>query len=122
MKRVVLIDDDQMVRKLLSRAVRRWGLEPVGEAENGVAGLEVVAQTAPDVVIIDCSMPEMDGIETTRRLLAETPDLKVIAYTGDVANEEQMREAGAIEFIQKGESIDDVRAALERLDLTGPPS
>ena len=115
MTRVVLIDDDQMVRKLLSRALRRWGYELVGEAQNGVIGLEVVAETTPDMVIIDCSMPEMDGIETTKRLLDVTPGLKVIAYTGDVANEARMREAGAAEFIQKGSPIHDIKAALDRL-------
>lgn len=115
MARVVLIDDDRRVRKLLGRALRKWGLEPVGEAGDGVAGLAVVAETLPDVVIIDCSMPGMDGIETTKRLLERDPGLKVIAYTGDVANEARMLEAGAVAFIQKGDSLDLVRSALEGL-------
>ena len=115
MARVVLIDDDQQVRKLLGRALRKWGLEVVGEAEDGMTGLAVVAETEPDIVIIDCSMPGMDGIETTKRLLAETPDLKVVAHTGDIANESGMREAGVVDFIQKGDSLDLMRSALERL-------
>ena len=115
MTRVVLIDDDQQVRKLLGRALRRWGFEVVGEAEDGMTGLAVVAETGPDIVIVDCSMPGIDGIETTKRLLAETPDLKVVAHTGDIANESGMRAAGAVDFIQKGDSLDLMRSALERL-------
>ena len=115
MTRVVLIDDDQQVRKLLGRALRKWGFEVVGEAENGAAGLVVAAETLPDIVIIDCSMPEMDGIETTKRLLAQFPDLKVVAHTGDLANEPGMRKAGALEFVQKGDSLDAMLAALSRL-------
>lgn len=115
MTRVVLIDDDQQVRKLLGRALRKWGYEVVGEAENGAIGLSVVAETAPEVVIVDCSMPEMDGIETTKKLMAQAPGVKVIAYTGDIANESGMREAGAIDFIQKGDSLEQLRSALRRL-------
>lgn len=115
MTRVVLIDDDQQVRKLLGRALSKWGFEVVGEAENGSVGLTVVAETRPDIVIIDCSMPEMDGIETTKRLLALTPDLKVIAHTGDITNEPGMRKAGAMEFVQKGDSLDVMRSVLARL-------
>lgn len=115
MKRVVLIDDDQQVRKLLGRALRKWGFEVVGEAENGAVGLSVVSEAAPDVVIVDCSMPEMDGIETTKKLMTQAPGVKVIAYTGDIANESRMREAGAVEFIQKGDSLELVHSALQRL-------
>lgn len=74
--RIVVIDDHDVVRSTLRRSFERHSdIEVVGEAEGGEAGLEVVRVTNPDVVIVDAAMPGMDGAETIRRLLEESPFL-----------------------------------------------
>ena len=80
--RVVVVDDQALVRAGLRMILRAEpDLEVVGEAGNGQEALEVVAATAPDVVLMDVRMPEMDGIEATRRLAAGPGAARVLMLT-----------------------------------------
>lgn len=80
--RVVLVDDEAMVRVGLRMVLTAEpDIEVVGEAADGGAAVEVVAQTAPDVVLMDVRMPEVDGIEGARRVLAQSPEVKVVVLT-----------------------------------------
>ena len=80
--RVVLVDDEAMVRVGLRMVLTAEpDIEVVGEAADGGAAVEVVAQTAPDVVLMDVRMPAVDGIEGARRVLAQSPDVKVVVLT-----------------------------------------
>jgi len=80
--RVVLVDDEAMVRVGLRMVLTAEpDIEVVGEAADGGAAVGVVAQTAPDVVLMDVRMPEVDGIEGARRVLALSPEVKVVVLT-----------------------------------------
>jgi len=80
--RVVVVDDQALVRAGLRMILRAEpDVEVVGEAGDGRAALEVVAATAPDVVLMDVRMPEMDGIEATRRLTAVPGSARVLVLT-----------------------------------------
>ena len=80
--RVVLVDDEAMVRDGLRMVLTAEpDIEVVGEAADGGAAVGVVAQTAPDVVLMDVRMPEVDGIEGARRVLAKSPEVKVVVLT-----------------------------------------
>ena len=80
--RVVLVDDEAMVRVGLRMVLTAEpDLEVVGEAEDGGAAEAVVRETRPDVVLMDVRMPRVDGIEGARRVLAATPEVKVVVLT-----------------------------------------
>ena len=81
MTRVVVVDDQELVRSGFALILERAGLEVVGVAADGLEALAVVAETLPDVVLMDVRMPRLDGIEATRRLVADHPGTKVLALT-----------------------------------------
>jgi len=72
--RVVVADDQQLVRTGFRMILAADGIEVVGEAADGVAAIEVVRRTRPDVVLMDIRMPELDGLEATRLILSEPRD------------------------------------------------
>jgi pilus assembly protein CpaE len=76
----VIVVDDQAPFRMAARAVirRSEGFSLAGEAENGVKALELANEIHPDVVLMDINMPEMGGIEATRRIVADLPETFVI--------------------------------------------
>jgi DNA-binding NarL/FixJ family response regulator len=80
--RVALVDDEAMVRVGLRMVLSAEpDLEVVGEAADGGAAVAMVAETSPDVVLMDVRMPGVDGIEGARRVLAAAPDVRVVVLT-----------------------------------------
>jgi DNA-binding NarL/FixJ family response regulator len=85
----VVIVDDQAPFRMAARAVlrRTEGFELVGEAANGLEAITVVSEKHPDLVLMDINMPDMGGIEATRRIMAERPETVVIlCSTYDVSD------------------------------------
>ena len=82
MIKVLLADDQELIRQSLSFVMsRQEDIEMVGTAANGREALELVEEKQPDVVLLDIRMPEMDGVECTRRIKQEFPGIKVIILT-----------------------------------------
>jgi len=116
--RVLLVDDHEMVRIGLAAVLgTEDGIEVVGEAGNGMDGLRLAREYAPDVVLMDLVMEGMDGIETTRRLTEEMPGIRVIVLTSFLDDEKMypVIEAGAFSYLLKtsraSEIADAIRAA-----------
>ncbi|HEX2646278.1 MAG TPA: response regulator [Candidatus Dormibacteraeota bacterium] len=81
MARILLIDDDDAVRRVMRSVLERKGHE-VLEANNGKAGVQLLAEHAVDLVITDIFMPEQDGVETVRQMRIAFPQVKVIVASG----------------------------------------
>jgi len=118
MARVLLVDDHEMVRIGLAAVLgTEEGIEVVGEAGNGMDGLRLAREYKPDVVLMDLVMEGMDGIETTRRIMEEMPDCRVIVLTSFLDDEKMypVIEAGAFSYLLKtsraSEIADAIRAA-----------
>ena len=113
--RVMLVDDHNVVRSGLATFLRAYDdLELVGEAKNGLEALNLCRKKKPDVILMDLMMPEMDGIAATRAILADYPDIKIIAMTSFEEEElvQGVLAAGAISYLLKNVSSDELAAAI----------
>lgn len=85
--RVMLVDDQPLVRNGIASLLRAHGHEVVAEAGNGREALARVGQTSPDLILMDIRMPEMGGLEATRLIKAQHPEVKIVMLT--VSDDEQ---------------------------------
>jgi two-component system NarL family response regulator len=109
-----LVDDHPFYRHGLSSLLERSGIEVVGEASNGVAALEVVEQTAPDVVVMDLNMPRLSGVEATRRMTEQNPATKVLVLSVSVEEADVVDAimAGARGYLLKDGPVEEVVAGI----------
>jgi PAS domain S-box-containing protein len=113
--RVMLVDDHRIVRDGLAGILEdQPGIEVVAEAADGREAIEMVDRAAPDVIVMDVSMPRMDGVEATERILRERPHIRVIGLSmhekRDLA--EAMLRAGATRYLTKGGPSTELIAAI----------
>jgi DNA-binding NarL/FixJ family response regulator len=121
--RILLADDHKIVRDgLRSLLEKQQGMEVVGEAENGRRALELAHQKKPDVVIMDVSMPDLNGIEATRQMLADQPRVRVIALSmhSDRRLVAGMLQAGASGFLLKDCAFDELARAINAVMCNQP--
>jgi DNA-binding NarL/FixJ family response regulator len=124
MIRVVVVDDHAVVRDGISRLLDSAdGIEVIGSAADGAEAQAVVAGTAPDVVLMDLSMPVVDGVTATRRITAEHPDVRVVVLTtfADKQRILDALDAGAAGYLLKDAQPDEVIAAVRAVVTGGAP-
>lgn len=118
--RIVLVDDHKILREALRAVLEREAdIAVVGEAENGHEAIQIVRELRPDLVLMDNGMPQMSGIETTRHLLREFPELKVLALStfSDRRIILQMLDAGASGYVVKSAGQNELLRAIRSVAL-----
>lgn len=105
--RILIADDHSLFRDGLRSLLQAQGHEIVGEAKNGREAIELVRQLKPELVLMDVQMPELDGIEATRRIVAEMPEMKVVILT---ASEEESKLFDAIKSGAQGYLLKNLEA------------
>lgn len=115
--RVVLAEDNLPLRTLLRFTLMSDArLEVVGEAGDGVQSLELVRDLQPDLLVLDLSMPVMDGLEVLEALRGRSsPVIAVLTGFDDPDLEAQARDAGAAAYLTKGSAFDGLAASLVEL-------
>lgn len=113
--KVLLVDDHTIVRQGLKALLGfQDGIEVVGEAEDGRQAIEKAKELVPDIIVIDITMPNLNGIEATRQLKKINPEMKVLVLTVH-DNEEyihQVLQAGASGYLLKESAVSDLVSAI----------
>lgn len=116
--KLLIVDDHQMIREgLKSLLERETGFSVVGEAEDGRQAMDLAARRMPSVVVMDVSMPGLNGIDTTRHLLRAQPTLKVVALSGhgDRNYVSEMLKAGASAYVLKHSAYEELARAIREV-------
>ena len=113
--RILLADDHTVVRDSLAHLLQMQpGMEVVGQASDGLMALALARQLQPDVILMDVGMPQLDGIEATQRMVAESPCIRVIGFSMHQESEvvAAMYKAGAVAYLSKTTNPDGLIAAI----------
>lgn len=112
--KTVLAEDLRMVRECFRAVLESAGFQVIGEAANGHEAIDLARRLRPDVVVMGIEMPELNGIDATRRLTAEVPGIRVLALSkhADRRSVIAMLEAGAAGYLLKTSAVEDLLIAL----------
>ena len=115
--KVLICDDVAQLRFLYRRWLEREpDMDPVGEAVDGVAAVELTAKLSPDIVLLDINMPIKDGLDALREIRSSDPHVKVIMLSG--LHDERLalmaEDLGAVDYIVKGTDLVEVGARIRK--------
>ena len=111
---VLLVDDHALFRRGLRELLEQHGVEVVGEGSDGNAGVRLACELLPDVVVMDLSMPNLNGVEATRRLIERAPTSRVLMLTVSSAEPDVLEAllAGACCYVLKDAPVEQVITAI----------
>jgi DNA-binding NarL/FixJ family response regulator len=118
--RLLLADDHRMLREGLRRSMSEEGFDVVGEASDGLEAIKLSEELAPDVILMDVTMPELDGVEAARRIHAAQPEIRVVMLTMHADSDvvASAIRAGASGYLVKDCSTEEIADAV-RLAVSG---
>ena len=116
-KKVLVVDDAAFMRIKLKDILEKNNYEVVGEAENGIEAIEKYKEVSPDIVTMDITMPEMDGVEALKEIKALDADAKILMCSamGQQSMVMDAIRAGAVDFIVKPFDTERVIHALDKV-------
>ena len=116
MSSILIVDDAAFMRMMIKDILTKNGFEVAGEAENGLVAVESYFTLSPDLVIMDITMPEMDGIEAVKKIRQNDPSAKIIMCSamGQQAMVIESIQSGAKDFIVKPFQADRVLEAVKK--------
>jgi DNA-binding NarL/FixJ family response regulator len=120
--RILIADDHAIVRQGLRSLIEsQGGMEVVGEAEDGQRAVRLATESSPDVVIMDVTMPDLNGVEATRQIIQKNPNVKVIVLSmhPDKHIVRESLKAGASGYVLKSYLFDELCRALEAVAAGG---
>ncbi len=115
--KIMVVDDSSIIRKIIERGVTDKNYQLVGTASNGLEAIELFKQTLPDIVTLDITMPEMNGLVVLEHLLAIKTDVQVIVISAlsDKGTAIEAIKKGAKSFIPKPFTTEQVQKTIEKL-------
>jgi DNA-binding NarL/FixJ family response regulator len=119
--RVLIIDDNEGVRRLIRASVESIGLDVCGEAGDGFSGVERAKELQPDVILLDLSMPEMNGAEAASVLKSTMPDVLIVLFTMYEFGEALAAAVGVDVVLCKTDGVSKLTAYLKSLDRAAKP-
>lgn len=116
MAKVLIVDDAAFMRMMIKDILEKNGYEIVGEAANGAIAVDMYQKEKPDIVTMDITMPDVDGIEAVRRIKAIDPEAKIVMCSamGQQSMVMDAIKAGARDFIVKPFQADRVLEAIQK--------
>ena len=116
-KKVLITDDTAFMRMTLRNVLEKSGYEVVAEAEDGIQAVEKYQELKPDLVTMDITMPNMDGITAIKKIMAEDPQAKIVVVSamGQKALVIEALNSGAKDFIVKPFQPDRIVEALQKV-------
>ncbi|WP_420318918.1 response regulator [Ekhidna sp.] len=116
-KKLLIVDDSSVMRRTIEKNLENYDLEIIGQAANGVEAVQMVMDKKPDVVTLDITMPEMDGIACLEEIMKINPETKVMIITAlaDKLTGLIALDRGARGFMYKPVNADDLSKAFDKL-------
>ncbi|MEM7612738.1 MAG: response regulator transcription factor [Pseudomonadota bacterium] len=118
-KKIVIVDDHQLVRDGLASLIHDLDddFEIIGQGSNGSEAIALAAALRPDIILMDVAMPDMNGIDATRRILDNNPEIKIIALSMHAERTfiSGMLQAGAMAYIRKESAFEEISTAMDAI-------
>ena len=121
--KVLLVDDHRLLLEGLNNLLTGYGIEVAGMAHDGKEGLELARTLRPDVILMDIRMPGWDGLEATRRIMAEMPTARIVILTTSTEEQDLFEavKSGAYGYLLKNMDADELVEALSQVQEGVPP-